>query len=108
MSLYIGSSGIHGSGLFADRTIEASEDIGIVFTRVNNTGMFASDFKENLFGRFTNHSGNPNTLISLRPDSIVLIAAKKININEEITSSYHELIGLFPNDETLIKLVKFW
>jgi hypothetical protein len=108
MSLYVEVSSVHGVGLFTDKVIEEGKDICFVFNRLNNTGMFTNDFKETLYGRYTNHSDCPNTQIVIQADNILLRANKPISGGEEITANYHSLIELFNHDPSLIKLIKFW
>ncbi len=106
MSLYTAPSDIHGFGLFSDEQIKENEKIGIIFNRISNTGIFANDFKENLFGRFTNHSKNPNTKIVLQQGHIILQAISMIDPSEEITADYNELIELFNHDPTASSIIK--
>jgi hypothetical protein len=108
MSLHIAKSTIHGMGLFSDTELAENEDVAVVFSRVNDTGIFINDFIETHFGRHTNHSDNPTTEIIIRPDDIILRATRTIKSSDEITASYHQLIDLFNQDPTLIMLIKFW
>ena len=108
MNLYMAKSATHGFGLFSNKLLNPEENIAQVFKRINNTGVFTNDFRETPFGRATNHSDNPNAKIVVEADGIYLLAGKEIKAREEITASYHELIALFNNDPTLIKLIRFW
>jgi len=108
MYLYNFPSTIHNIGLFTNRPLKQGEAIGIIFIRVNTTGNFKNDFKENLYGRFTNHSDTPNAVTVLREKDIILQATQPINAGEEITVNYKQMIEQFGNDESLIKMIQFW
>jgi len=108
MHLYTAPSPIHGIGLFTNRQIEKGEAISVVFIRMANTGIFKNDFKENMLGRFTNHSTAPNAVTVLKENQIILEALRAIEPGEEVTVNYHSIIEQFNNDASLIAIVKFW
>lgn len=108
MSLFVATSPIHGLGLYTSRIIETGQDIGYIFNKVNASGSFAADYRENLFGKYTNHSEEANAEPVIIPQGISLKAKRRINRDEEITADYKALIAMFDDDPSLIGLIKFW
>jgi len=90
---YVKTSGIHGKGLFAGKTIKVGEVIGRIKYNptdedgphvlwVNDQGILVeSDLK------YINHSARPNACYC---DDLDVVALKKISKDEEITHDYGE------------------
>ena len=79
-NVIIKESIIHGFGLMANKEFEINDVIGIART---------SSGGRTIIGRYSNHSANPNAIMTIKDDSSVLmLATRKINIGDEITTHY--------------------
>ena len=106
-SLCVMESSVHGVGLFTNRTYNSGQKIIKVFENVGNSGQFMTDYYENAYGIFVNHSNNPNVELLIEPDGIYLVAKQNLNSGVELVSDYAELLALFPNDTQLEIYLKF-
>lgn len=77
-SIYLASSEIHGTGVFASRTITAGQPIA--------PGRI--DGKRCVAGRWTNHSHLPNAHFVAVDDDMVLVALCDVDPGDEVTVDY--------------------
>ncbi len=84
-NLTVGSSNIHGVGLFATQDIEPGTDLGIshIFNADHEDGLIRTPL-----GGFVNHSDDPNCEYKDNGNNLRLIAVKKMSKGEEVTVSY--------------------
>jgi hypothetical protein len=83
---FIASSPIHGYGLFASRTYEVGENIGVARNGKNRTEL----------GRYTNHCIKPNARYGYDFDSgnMILVAIERIYDGDEITTNYRDTLAM--------------
>ena len=81
--VYQASSDIHGMGVFTPINLEADKFIGITHTFYK--GMWYQVFP---LGVFYNHSKNPNCVIEVDNNVLVLKTMGEIKRNEELTVDY--------------------
>lgn len=75
----IKDSVIHNKGIFAKKVIKSGEAVGLA--RIGD--------KRTVIGKYSNHSGTPNSkMVKCENGDIELVAIKDIQIDEEITSDY--------------------
>lgn len=103
-------SPLDGVGLFTDslNTFSTGQIIGTIFYKVSSGGTFQSDYIESNIGTFINDSNTPNAKSYITPQGIIIKATQNILKKSEITVSYQDLMNLFPNDMTVVNLVKYW
>ncbi|MFH0866470.1 MAG: SET domain-containing protein [Bacteroidota bacterium] len=103
-------SAINGVGLFTDSSgsYTAGLDIGWAFIKVAGTGVFIDDYYESNIGMFVNDSQTPNAEIINTTQGLMMRAITTIGPNTEITASYQQILDLFPNDDTVKFLIKYW
>lgn len=71
-------SGIEGLGLFATKVFSPGELVGVA----NFEG------KRTQFGRYVNHSANPNVCVSADTENLAFLATVQIEPGQEITTDY--------------------
>jgi SET domain-containing protein len=81
-TLFIAKSKIHGFGLFASKYFHENDII--VPNCINNNTQ-----KISYFGKYINHSLNPNTTLWYENNMYHVIAIKTINPYEEILADYN-------------------
>lgn len=103
-------SPIDGVGLYTDSTssFAAGQDVGWAFIKVAATGIFMDDYYETNIGMFVNDSQSPNVEIVTSPQGLMMRAITAIGPNTEIISRYQDIIDLFPGDNTVKFLIKYW
>lgn len=77
----IKDSVIEGKGMFTKEPIKKGSKVGIANI----------DKKRTQLGRYTNHSGTPNTEAKVNIDKLVFISKKNIDIDQEITVDYRDV-----------------
>ncbi|MBX2837448.1 MAG: SET domain-containing protein-lysine N-methyltransferase [Gammaproteobacteria bacterium] len=93
--IYVGSSEIHGKGVFAGESIKKNTSVGFlegVPTKRNGMHVLWIDDSEgwrvtNKF-RFLNHSSSPNLEIDVAGEKPQAIALRTIKRDEELTFDY--------------------
>ena len=97
-----------GLGVVCGDTIKEGTYIGNYFEKniVSNEvsrHIYNRWFETPFFGRYLNHNNLPNCKLELSTDSIKIIANKDINVNEEITVNYLDVIDILnlPKEEVL-------
>lgn len=79
-TIRIGRSPIHGDGVFAMRTFAAGDVIAPA--RIGN--------QRTPVGRFVNHARNPNCVMALQGEEIVLVAVQDVLTDDELTVDYRQ------------------
>lgn len=78
--IYLKDSPVHGKGLFASKSFNIDDEIGIA-----RLGKFRTPI-----GKFCNHSGTPNAKMVMKENgNVELVAIDNIKDNEEIFSDYY-------------------
>ncbi len=109
MSLFVAPSPLHGNGLFTDCEIQANDFIGYAFTRKKSMEKkFAQCYTETAIGSNVNHFNRPNIYLKKENGGIAMYAIHHIHPGDEILGDYCHLLQLFPCDDSLIRLIKFW
>ena len=108
MNYNVAPSGIHGKGVFANRTFATGDRIGVslIFNRESNGKTY---YDRTPLGRFINWSAtdNPNTTLERDGENWVQVASENIASAEELTASkdyreeYQQLGYPFKADFTL-------
>jgi SET domain-containing protein len=89
MVLKLKSSKIHGLGIHTLEKVLKDTEICKVFIEDENR-----EFEETLYGSYANHQAVPNTRLELKKNTIVLVASKDIEKDNEITTNYRDLLVL--------------
>lgn len=82
--MIVQKSEIHGLGLFVNNQYPVNSLIAKVFVKKGGK------YIQTMFGRFINHSDNPNTKLVEHDGCIYLVAIRRILLGEELTSDYRE------------------
>lgn len=103
-------SQIDGVGLFTDSlsSFTVGQDVSWAFIKVAATGSFMEDYYESNPGMFINDSQQPNVEIISTPQGLLMRALTAIGPNTEIVARYQDIINLFPGDNTVKFLIKYW
>jgi hypothetical protein len=106
----ISPSTIDGVGLFTNSqsSFTTGQDVGWAFIKVASTGHFMDDYYESNIGMFVNDSQTPNVEIVSSPQGLMMRAVSNIGPNTEIVARYKDIIDLFPGDNTVKFLIKYW
>jgi hypothetical protein len=101
---------IDGVGLFSDsiHSFGVGEDVGWAFIKVASTDSFMDDYYESNIGMFVNNSQTPNVAIISSPQGLMMRALTAIGPNTEIIARYQDIIDIFPSDNTVKFLIKYW
>tara|TARA_R110002096_G_scaffold322008_5_gene516137 strand:- start:383 stop:1216 length:834 start_codon:yes stop_codon:yes gene_type:complete len=83
-NVFIGDSGINRKGLFSSTKIQ--KEIVICPARIKD--------KRTIGGRYTNHALHPNAEMKIEGDSVFLYSLADINIGEEITVNYRDVLTM--------------
>jgi len=75
---------------------------------VASTGVFMDDYYESNIGMFVNDSQIPNVEIVSSAQGLMMRALTAIGPNTEIVSRYQDIIDLFPGDNSVAFLIKYW
>lgn len=96
--LYIDNSEIEGKGLFANSDLDVGECVGLLARVLGD-----SNFNDKPFGRYINHSENPNLDLKITCDKknniiyVLGIANKYIKKGVELTANYNDKFAPKPN-----------
>jgi hypothetical protein len=103
-------SPLNGYGLFTDSvsSFSSGQVVGYAFFKLNTTGHFDLDYREANIGLYINDSDNPNVTLTKVAGGIQMTANTNIGPNTEITSSYQNLINLFPGDQDVVRVIQYW
>jgi SET domain-containing protein len=66
------------------------------------------DYYESNIGMFVNDSQTPNVEIISSPQGLMMRAISPIGPNTEIVSRYQDIIDLFPSDNSVKFMIKYW
>ena len=91
----IEKSDIHGKGLFATRDIEPGGLVAHSATFIPGTPGKDTHHKWDLSeaARYTNHSSDPNTVVTSDGENMKMMAASPIKKGDEIRVSYFQVSG---------------
>lgn len=103
-------SALDGEGLFTDSvsSFTSGQVIGFAFYKIGSSGRFDFDYLESNIGSFINDASNPNMDVVLTSQGILLKANQNISPGTELTASYEAIMNLFPNDQTVQRVIQYW
>jgi hypothetical protein len=87
---YINKSNIHGDGVFTRRHFHKHEPISIIFIKVHDSGIPATDLVRTEFCKYINHHNNGNCGIYKKKHFYILKALRNLIPDEEITTNYND------------------
>jgi hypothetical protein len=92
----IKKSSIEGMGLFANKTYTKGDSIMLAMVSGKRTEA----------GRYANHSSSPNAIMKAEGCDVALYAAANINLGEEITTNYRDVVNLLASEGKEVGLAR--
>ena len=87
---YISNSKIAGKGVFDSKNLNPLLNIGLGFSKINNTNKPDLDYKRTELGSFCNHSSTPNLYLKNVGNNYFFITLKKIKKDKELLVDYNK------------------